>query len=74
MPHEAVSLDTAVLAMTAWAAYGCFVDKELGTLEIGKKANLVILNQPLKNYPEFHNNSSWMTIIDGEIVYKRHLN
>ncbi|MCO6495701.1 MAG: amidohydrolase, partial [Bacteroidetes bacterium] len=70
MINEAVSFDTAILAMTAWAAYGCFAEKELGTLEVGKKANLVILNYPLKkNVNQFHNNSSWMTIIDGKIVF-----
>lgn len=73
MPKESISLEKTMLAMTAWAAYGCFTEKESGTLEVGKTATFVILNYPLANFKEFHKNSSWMTFIDGQIVFKRQL-
>ncbi len=67
--EEAVSLQDALKAMTIWAAYGIFEENRLGSLEKGKLATFVILDQPLvmKNY--FEPNYANKTFINGELVY-----
>jgi len=51
-PAERVSAYVALKAMTDWAAYQYFEEKSKGTLEPGKRADLVILERdPLKADP-----------------------
>ncbi|MFN7897493.1 MAG: amidohydrolase [Cyanobacteriota bacterium] len=51
-PAERVSAYVALKAMTDWAAYQYFEEKNKGTLEVGKSADLVILERdPLKVDP-----------------------
>jgi predicted amidohydrolase YtcJ len=51
-PAERVSAYVALKAMTDWAAYQYFEEKNKGTLEAGKSADLVILERdPLKVDP-----------------------
>lgn len=69
LKKEAVSLDITLKAMTLWASYGCFEEGQVGSLEKGKRANIVIFDQVLKSTPQFLPNYSWLTIVDGEIVY-----
>lgn len=42
-PHERISLAEALKAYTSGPAYGTFREHELGTLEIGKLADIVVL-------------------------------
>lgn len=70
LPNEAVSFDVALKAMTSWAAIGCFEENTVGTLEAGKIANLVILDNPLKNTNRFMPNYAWKTIVDGKIIFE----
>ncbi|MDH3642126.1 MAG: amidohydrolase family protein, partial [Gammaproteobacteria bacterium] len=44
-PEESVSVDAALRAMTSVAAWQCHSDHEVGTLEVGKFADLVVLEQ-----------------------------
>lgn len=69
MQEEAVSLDVALKAMTLWASFGSFQENEIGTLEKGKKADLVILGQPLVITKNYQPNYAWITIMDGNIVF-----
>ena len=51
-PTERVSAYVALKAMTDWAAYQYFEEKSKGTLEAGKRADLVILERdPLQVDP-----------------------
>ena len=51
-PAERVSAYVALKAMTDWAAYQYFEEKSNGTLEAGKRADLVILERyPLQVDP-----------------------
>jgi predicted amidohydrolase YtcJ len=58
--------------MTIWAAYGAFEEEEKGSLEVGKYADFVILNEDLmtvdiEKVPELKVQS---TYINGELVYE----
>ena len=50
--NEALSRLQALKAMTIWAAYACFEDEYKGSLEQGKFADFVILNEDLFNCSE----------------------
>ena len=69
LKNEAVTLDITLKAMTLWAAYGCFEEGQVGSLEKGKQANIVIFDQALKSSSQFLPNYSWLTIVDGDIVF-----
>jgi predicted amidohydrolase YtcJ len=42
-PHQRVSVDIALKAMTLWPAYQHFEEKDKGSIEVGKLADFVIL-------------------------------
>lgn len=52
MPEQALSRKEALLAFTLWAAKGCFWEKERGSLEAGKNADFLFIDQDLMNCPE----------------------
>lgn len=69
-PNQAVTVDDAIRAITIDAAYQLFADNIVGSLEVGKQADLVILEKnPRKTPPaEIRNikvNGTW---IDGKPV------
>jgi predicted amidohydrolase YtcJ len=50
---QSILIDAAIRAVTLDAAYQLFLDKEIGSLEVGKRADLVILrNNPRTVKPE----------------------
>jgi predicted amidohydrolase YtcJ len=69
--EEAVSHQEAIMSMTKWAAHANFMDTFIGSLEKGKKADLVILSHD----PSLVNNrksvQNVMTIVNGEIVFNK---
>lgn len=58
-------------AYTAGSAYGSFREKELGTLEVGKLADIVVLERNLFEIPveEIPNTKVQLTIVDGNFVF-----
>ncbi|QWD90387.1 amidohydrolase [Polynucleobacter sp. MWH-Braz-FAM2G] len=69
-PDQAVTVDDAIRAVTIDAAYQVFADNIVGSLEVGKQADLVVLEKnPRKTPPsEIRNikvNGTW---IDGKPV------
>ncbi len=66
-----MSLDQALRAHTIDSAYGMGLDSEIGSLEVGKKADLVVLSQNL--YDIDPNDISEVdvlyTIMDGNITW-----
>ncbi|MFT7162291.1 MAG: putative amidohydrolase YtcJ, partial [Bacteroidia bacterium] len=66
-PYEALK------CITEWSAYQHFEEDKKGTLEVGKLADLVILNEnPLKvDLDDIKNISVYETIKDGSTVYKQ---
>ena len=72
-PRESERLDIASLirGYTIDAAYQLHMENEIGTLEVGKKADLVILDSNLFELDayEIHNTKVLLTIMDGDVVY-----
>ncbi|WP_349632562.1 amidohydrolase [Neobacillus sp. SuZ13] len=69
--QERIGIAEALRAYTKGAAYSVHRETELGTLEPGKLADIVVLDRdlfavPLENIPE---TTVKMTIMDGEIIY-----
>ena len=72
-PEENVSVADAVAAFTAGSAYVNHLDKETGSIEVGKVADLVALDRNIFD-PEagpIGDARVDFTIIGGETVYER---
>jgi predicted amidohydrolase YtcJ len=71
-PAERVSPYVALKAITDWAAYQYFEETSKGTLEVGKRADLVILERnPLKVDPSRISTIRVVeTIKDGRSIYR----
>ncbi|MBX9958419.1 amidohydrolase [Peribacillus simplex] len=71
-PEQKLTLAEALKAYTYGSAYGCFREHELGTLEAGKLADLVVLDRNLFDIPESEvlETKVELTINDGKVVYK----
>lgn len=72
-PDERVTPYQALKSITAWAAYQHFEEATKGTLEMGKLADLVVLDQnPLTIDPMLIKDIKVLqTIKEGETVYQR---
>lgn len=70
-PNETISVESAIRAMTSEAAWQLFSDHEVGSLEVGKLADLVILEKdPRKVDPDTIKDIKVMeTWMDGKQVY-----
>ena len=70
---EAVDLETILHAYTLEGAYSLFKENEIGSLETGKLADIVILDRNLFQIPknEIHKAVVKITIFDGQIVYEK---
>ena len=70
-PSEAITREQAVIAYTLTSAYAEFAEKDKGSLEPGKLADLAVLSQdiftaPLQDLPK---TTSILTMVGGQIVY-----
>ncbi len=72
LPEQKISVEEALTAYTSANAYAGFEEDRVGTLQKGKRADLVILSaDPRKVAPEeIRNIKVLTTIIDGEVVYQ----
>lgn len=68
-PDEKFSAKRALEAMTIESAYSCFMDDKLGSIEVGKRADLTIFREDLLTARAQAKIRVMATIIDGEIVY-----
>jgi hypothetical protein len=73
--QEALTREQALKGITIWAAKASFLENEIGSLEKGKQADFIILDQGLMTaQPEnILNIKMLQTVIGGETVYKRPL-
>ncbi len=57
---------------TAWPAYAAFQEKDKGSIEAGKLADLTILSADIMKIPEpeILRTRCLMTIVGGEIVFE----
>jgi predicted amidohydrolase YtcJ len=73
-PEEAVDLPTAIAMYTINAAYQNHLERETGSIEVGKLADLVVLERNLFEVPadELHAVRVMRTMLEGKTVYRRH--
>jgi predicted amidohydrolase YtcJ len=71
LPKEKITRIEALKAMTIWAAYAGFEDKNKGSLVEGKFADFVVLEKDIMTAPEgeIRNTKVIMTFVNGEKVY-----
>ena len=71
-PEERLTVEQAVRAYTLGSAYARFSDDKLGTLEVGKEADLAVLSQDIfsVNPEEISKTKVMTTIVAGKIVYE----
>jgi predicted amidohydrolase YtcJ len=70
-PPEAITREQAVIAYTLTSAYAEFQEKEKGSLEPGKLADLAVLSQDIFSVPfsEMPKTESVLTLVGGKAVY-----
>jgi predicted amidohydrolase YtcJ len=72
-PEQAVTREQALKMFTIWPAFASFQEKDKGSIEVGKLADLSVLSADIMKIPppEILKTQNEMTIIGGEIVYQR---
>jgi hypothetical protein len=72
-PEQKLSRAEALRTMTLDAAYGSFAEKEKGSIEVGKLADLVVLSQDILSVPEaaLMKTEVLATILDGRVQYEK---
>ncbi|MDF2683724.1 MAG: amidohydrolase [Brevibacillus sp.] len=71
-PDERITLAEALQLYTATPAYGVFREHELGTLETGKLADIVVLDRNLFAVPaeEILETKVVLTMVNGRVVFR----
>ena len=72
VPEERISVEQAVRAYTVGSAYAGFSDDRVGTLEVGKLADLAVLSQDIFSVDPLTVNQTHvtMTMVGGKVVYR----
>ena len=70
-PEEALSRQAALALFTSGPAYAAFAEDELGTIEVGKRADFSAFSVDLMTAPveAIPKGRAVLTVVDGEIVY-----
>jgi predicted amidohydrolase YtcJ len=73
LESERLDIDTLIRGFTIDAAYQLHMEDEIGSLEVGKKADLVVLNRNLfETDPyEIHKVEAMITLMNGRVVFQR---
>lgn len=71
-PGEAVDRATALKMFTLWPAYASFREDELGTIEVGKRADFTAFSVDLMTAPvaDILNGRATLTVVDGVVVHR----
>ena len=72
IPAEVVDLGTMLRAYTVNGAFAAFDEATTGTLEVGKAADVIVLDRDLTRIPpaEIHRARVLLTLLDGKPVYR----
>jgi predicted amidohydrolase YtcJ len=72
-PQEALSVEEALRGFTVDAAYGCGMEKDRGSLEVGKRADLVVLTEDPFSVPEarLKEVTSALTLVRGRVGWSK---
>jgi predicted amidohydrolase YtcJ len=73
LPHERLDLVEAIAAATMGSAYVNHLDDDTGSIEVGKRADLVVLDRDPFEHPvgEIADARVDLTFVDGERVFER---
>ncbi|HXG66930.1 MAG TPA: amidohydrolase [Blastocatellia bacterium] len=71
VPEQKITIEEAVRAYTASCAYAEFAERDKGTLEVGKLADIVVLSQDIFriNPDDIQKTEIAHTIVGGRVVY-----
>jgi hypothetical protein len=71
-PEEALSREDALKLFTLWPAYASFREDELGSIEVGKRADFTVFSADIMTIPEAEILAvePVMTVVDGAIVWE----
>jgi predicted amidohydrolase YtcJ len=72
IPEETVDLSTLLAGYTINGAYLSFEETDTGSIEVGKLADLVIINRNLFEVPprEIHQCKVLLTLLEGKMIYR----
>ncbi|MBI1916520.1 MAG: amidohydrolase family protein, partial [Planctomycetes bacterium] len=73
-PEQKISVAEAVEAYTLTSAYAGFHEKDRGSLEVGKLADLVVLSRDIfadKERDHIGETEVLMTVVSGKVVYEK---
>jgi len=71
-PEQALTRDEALKLFTVNAAFARFAEKELGSISVGKRADLTAFSVDLMTAPEgeIPKGHAVLTMVDGKVVYR----
>ena len=71
-PEERASLEDMITSFTFNGAYANFLEKEIGSIEVGKRADIIVLDQNLFEIPtnEIARTNVLLTLVDGKEVFR----
>jgi predicted amidohydrolase YtcJ len=69
---ESVDIHASLRAMTIWAAHQMFLEKKIGSVEVGKYADLAVWDRDMYTVPtaQLKDLKCLLTIFNGKIVYR----
>ena len=70
--EECASLEDMIASFTTNGAYANFLEEEIGSIEVGKQADIIVLDQNLFEIPtqEIAKTKVLLTLIDGKEVFR----
>ena len=70
---ERLSLESMIRGYTINGAYMLHMEDQIGSIEVGKKADLVVLDQNIFEIDPYsvHETKVLLTVMDGEVVFER---
>ena len=74
-PQERISREQALSLFTAAPAYAAFMENDLGTLDVGKIADLTVFDRDIMTVPEQEilDAAIVLTVVNGEIVHQSYV-
>jgi len=71
-PEECSNLEDMIRSFTYHGAYANFLENEVGSLEVGKKADLIILEKDLFEIPveQIAETKVLLTMVEGNVVFQ----
>ncbi|MDL2272387.1 amidohydrolase [Desulfovibrio sp. OttesenSCG-928-I05] len=73
VPEQRMTREEALKSYTLWAAYAEFAETRRGSIEVGKLADLTLLDRDIMRCPEddIKDTKALMTVVGGEVVFDR---